>query len=336
MIIEKIKWNLTMSFIENIIESLSNIEDKVESYNDHQNIDHKKCDYIELLALLNKDELYEDNLISRFFKEDDDRTEHEDNVSAEIDDSQERSLSELFRTLNYRQSMFEEHYPFIVTDDSIKLKEVEHLTKENKLYIVLLCCANLKKFTKKTQSKLTEEFEEITYTSIKKFLPQFELKRMGSNSDYRGNTSDKLKLLATDLNISTQDDQIDNLAKTASKEKGVDLFGWKKFKDKIPNMLMIAIQCACGEKTDYKINEPENYHNYLNFDKFKSKPVVVLSVPKAISIAPNSIKDKLEVIKTNNLFFDRLRLMEYIDNTLEIESLLLANKLIEKSISVVD
>jgi len=325
-----------MSFNENVTESLSEIESKIESYNDHQNIDHRKCDYIELLALLNKDELYEDNLLSRFFKESEDRNEHEDDENAEIDDSQERSLAELFNTLKYRQNMFENHYPFIVTDDSIKLKNIDTLTKENRLYIVLLCCANLKKFTKKTQAKLAEEFEEITYASLKKFLPQFELKRMGSNSDYTGNTSDKLKKLATDLNIPTYDDQINYLANTASKEKGVDLFGWKNFKDKIPNLIMIAIQCACGEKTDYKINEPENYHNYFIFDKFKAKPIVVLSVPKAISIAPNTIKDKLEVIKTNNLFFDRLRLMEYIDNTLELESLLLADKLIEKSISVVD
>ncbi len=321
-----------MSFNENITDSLSNIESKVESYNDHQNIDHRKCDYVELLALLNKDELYEDNLLSRFYKEASDQEE----ATASTNDNQERNLNVVFNILAYRQSMFEEAYPFIIDHDSIKLKNVEDLTKENKIYIVLLCCANLKKFNGSVRYKLTEEFEEITYRSISKFLPQFNLKRMGSNSDYRGNTQDKLRLLATDLNVLTDDIQIGNIANTASKEKGVDLFGWKNFKDNIPNMLMIAIQCACGEDSEHKINEPENYHNYLHFRNFKIDPIIVLAVPKAISIGTNNIKDKLEVMKTNSLFFDRFRLMEYIDNTIELETLALADKLIEKSISVVD
>ena len=325
-----------MSFNEKIESSLSEISDKIESYNDHKNIDHRKCDYIEILALLNKDEIYQDDLLSRFYSEHADRTEEREESKASNNDEQEKNLQILFNILTYRKSMFGESYPFIITSDSIKLKDLDSLTIENKFYILLLCCANLKKFNGSVQYKLTEEFEEITFTSIKKFLPQFDLKRMGANTEYKGNTKTKLTTLAKDLNIDTNDGQIDNLANTASKEKGVDIFGSKKFKDNIPNMLMLSIQCACGEETSHKINEAENYHNYLHFRKFKIDPIIVLSVPKAISIGDKSIKDHLEVMKTNSLFFDRLRLMEYIDTSISLETLELVNKLIEKTISVID
>ena len=325
-----------MSFNEKIESSISNISTKIESYNDHLNIDHRKCDYIELLALLNKDELYEDDLLSRFYSEYSDRNEEREELKASSNDAQEKDLQILFNILKYRQSMFGQNYPFIITNDSIQLKDTNSLTIENKFYVLLLCCANLKKFNRSVQYRLTEEFEEITFTSIKKFLPQFNLKRMGANADYVGNTKTKLKTLAEDLNIDTNDTQISNLAETASKEKGVDIFASKTFKDKIPNMLMLSIQCACGEDTSHKINEAENYHNYLHFRQFKIDPIIVLSVPKAISIGNKSIKDHLEVMKTNSLFFDRLRLMEYIDTSTSLETLKLVDQLIEKTISIVD
>jgi len=324
-----------MTYNELIEHSMNSISTKIASYNGDNNTEHKKCDYIEILALLNSDELYKDDLLSRFFSEYSDRDDSPEENQAEISDKHEQELINLFEILKYRQELYGDEYPFILIDYMIKLKE--NLSHKQKLYIVLLSCANLTTFEKNLQFQLTDEFEHITYCAIRQYLPtSFIVKKLGSDSDYTGNTRDKLKALGQDINLRTEDEQIDAIPLRANKEKGVDLIAWHSFTDNVPNTIILLIQCACGKDTQHKQHEPEAYKNYFIF---KKQPIITLATPKSVVIKPNYIQNMNEVAMGDILFFDRLRLMELVVNLECLNNLnafSLADKLILETISVLD
>jgi len=333
-----------MSYNDLVIQSLLCIQEKVQSYNGDKNILHQKCDYIELLSLLNSDEIHKNNLFSRFFSEEEDRRQDEhilEEEQAPINDKQEQELVNMFEVLLYRQSIYGQNYPFEVSQDYIKLKVQP--SQKQKLYIILLCCANLTTFERNLRLKLTEEFEEITYCAFKKYLPNFKIKRLGYKSDYpKLNTQNKLTKLGLDLNVGVDLNQIKGIPVGANKEKGVDLIAWYEFIDRIPNTIMFLIQCACGQTTTNKIHEPLNYCTYLDLSKSQKKPIVTLAVPKAVCVGDNYIQQIKDVAKDDSLYFDRLRLLECcnigedvscIEN---INAFVLADELLLKRISIVD
>jgi hypothetical protein len=318
--------------------SLSTIASKVETYADDNSRSHKKCDYIELLALLSSDELYKDDFLSRFYRESSDRCEDSENEQASIDDGHQQELVNLFEILQYRSQLYAEDYPFDVNSEMIKLKE--NISTKQKLYIILLSCANLTTFEKSLQYHLADEFEHITYCAIRQYLPSsFQVKKLGSNSDYTGNTRKKLNDLGRDINLPTEDEQINAISIRANKEKGVDLVAWHSFIDNLPNTIILLIQCACGRDTLHKMYEPAAYMTYFNFSKFQKQPIISLATPKSVVIKSNFIKQMSEVAMGDILFFDRLRLMELIKNekcVSSIEAFNLADRLVSETISVLD
>ena len=324
-----------MSYNTLIEASLSKIASKVETYKGENSRTHKKCDYIELLTLLSSDELYKDYFLSRFYSEYSDRDDSLEEEQAQIDDTHQQEIIDLFEILQYRAQLYGESYPFEVDSNMIKLRT--NISNRHKLYIVLLSCANLTTFEKNLHSSLAEEFEHITYCAIKQYLPtSFKVKKLGSNSDYTGNTRSKLKELGKDINLPTKDDQINGISINANKEKGVDLVAWYNFVDNIPNTLIFLIQCACGADTQHKQYEPIGYDNYFYFN---NKPIISLATPKSIVIKENYIKDMNEVSAGDILFFDRLRLIELIENeecVSTIEAFKLADRLVSETISVLD
>jgi hypothetical protein len=333
-----------MSYNDLVNESLTIINEKVQSYNGDNNSFHEKCDYIELLALLNSDELYKHNLKSRFFGEEEDRQEAEliqEERQARINDEQEQVLNDLFEILLFRQSKFNIDYPFDVTVEEIKLKG--DLNKKQKIYIILLCCANLSTFKKNLQSSLADEFEEITYCALRKYLSTYEVKRLGYNSDYPGkNTRDKIKEFSNSINVPIYEERINEIPLRANKEKGVDIVAWNNFSDNIPNALFYLIQCACGKDTRKKIYEPATYFDYIDFNKFKKNPIITLAIPKAVLIREGHVEKMNQVAMMDTLYLDRLRLLECYNMSPdmscvdEVDAFNLVEKLIEETITILD
>lgn len=337
-----------MSINTIVRNSINSIENKIGPYNDKRGYKQRKCDYIEFLALLNTDELYREGLVYKFYAKgedtlpenngDIDPEDIKEGLKAELNDRYESEFIDLFNILKYRKNILEDNYPFIIKRNSIKLKP--NLSSQHKLYLLLLCCADLVKFEKDMQYKLTDEFEHIIYCALKKLLPNHIIKKLGSNSEYMGNTINKLKELGKDLNIPTYEDQIEEIDIGANKEKGVDLIAWYKFSDNIPNTMIYLVQCACGKDTLHKIIEPDSYRTYFNFDKFKKSPIITLAIPKAVNTGRDHIEQIRDVATKNSLYLDRFRIMELSDNEsgcLEIlESFKLVEALIDKTVSVLD
>lgn len=278
------------------------------------NSNNEKCDYIELKTILSSDELYINNSLSNSFygslEDNIDELNVADKDKARLSDRHEEDLNGLFSILQHRHRN-QDLYPFDVDDKRIKLKH--SLTEKQKIYLILLCCANLK-FFRDCQPILTNEFELITHCAIKNFLPSFEVKKMGYKTDYTGNTKTKLKKLAKEIYISTYDKEIDKLPNKASKEKGVDLIAWHGFQNQVPNTVILLIQCACGKNIDNKKHEPSNYEAYLRYGDFSTIAITSLSTPHASETHEyGDVESKIAFTTGPTLFFDRMRLLELIN-----------------------
>ncbi len=313
------------------------------SYYKGDNSNNEQCDYIELRALISAsaDKIFIDNELPDMIfgpLPDDIR----DNAKAELYDKREQELIELFSVLKHRDKSPED-YPFEVDNFGIILKK--KLSNKHKIYLVLLCCANLKIF-KECQAILTNEFELLTYHAIKGFLPNFEIKKLGYKSDYTGNTKTKLKALSEDMHLPPYDDRINKISDQASQDKGVDLVAWYNFENKVPNTIVMLIQCTCGKNTIHKQYEPNAYGTYFDFGKYGTSVIHSLSTPQSSethTFGDCETTAHFTGSECKTLFFDRSKLIQLIatpsgqllENDIS-SSMALVDELIEKTLSISD
>lgn len=157
------------------------------------------ADYIELLCLANFDgEISKIDVVDRLSERERDLKESsfedleeieeldkEENEyptrRSEISDKWEVDLSNWFRVLQYRQALYGDSYPFIITDSEIKRREGD-FSIQQKLYLYLLLCSNLYLFNKSTQIELASCFEIVSFNSFKNLIPNTaEVHLFGAN-----------------------------------------------------------------------------------------------------------------------------------------------------------
>ena len=115
-------------------------------------------------------------------------------------------------------------------------------------------------YFKDVYSDLTTEFEQTSFEALRNFLPlNANVKQLGKNSDYTGDAQSKIRALAKDLNVSINENEIIQIQGT--QERGLDVIGWLPFKDQIPNMITILVQCACGTEWYKKQNKTKRFEN---------------------------------------------------------------------------
>ena len=290
----------------------------IKAPNQPKYLKHLYVDYIELIALFsNGNYVTVTDILDRLSDDGDavlvDENEQESiqeiaSVRSEINDENEAWVKSLFEILLNREHLFGKNYPFCINEaenDRIRLKD--KLTTKTKLYIGLLLASCLSLFSK-IQYELTSEFEIISYQSLKRFLPKKAItKQFGKNSDYTGNAISKIKSLANDMNIKVREDSLNNISVINNQERGLDLIAWIPFKDKIHNIIIILVQCACGKEWYNKKAETDRYYKYL--DLSHSKPIHSLFIPYAIVESSTSFFQDDETAKT--LIFCRERILEY-------------------------
>ena len=68
--------------------------------------------------------------------------------------------------------------------------------------------------------------------SLKKYLPSSAIiKKFGKNSNYSGNTKDKIENLANEMRLKTNEDAIKNINNKSNQDAGLDIIAWIPFKD---------------------------------------------------------------------------------------------------------
>ncbi len=301
-----------MSFKEKIIEQLGKLDLIPKKHTPNKN--HLFADYFELISLFSCDEVSQNDIIQEYKRENikihklargDSQI---GSLASELDDKEELWADEIFSICNVRDDMLQQKYPFLITGKTIKLKD--RLSDENKIYILLLLASNLNYFPD-FQSFLTSDFEQVSFQSLKKFLPGNSIvKQLGKHSDLNGTAKEKIKELAGFMNIRMDEGEIDNNVQ-GNQERGLDLIGWIPFQDKIPNLVSILGQCACGNDWYKKQGETRRYENaYFRF--YKNPPIHTMFIPYALGKSTTSFFQSDEV---DCFLFERFRIMEYIGDT---------------------
>jgi len=294
-------------------------------------------DFIEIYSFFYNDEVTKDEIENYFgdtevdilkyfsnfleFNDDDDNHDEDNNVKESV-------INFTFECLKQRENLLGEKYPFIINNNSISLKE--DLTIVQKIYLCLLFSSMLDRFME-FKSFLTTDFESITYCSLIELFPNYKVKEFGKNTDYTGSAREKILQLAKDLNVPEDTNEIRTIHLRNNQEKGLDLVLWKPFKDKIPNMPIYLVQCACGKDWTKKFSEVKRYFAYLNFKK--PDPGLLFSTPYALN-CNNSFYQNDDVISSESLLLDRFRILECLNTTACLEekalnSLSLVEKLVQ-------
>ncbi|MDE0470785.1 MAG: hypothetical protein OXH57_02495, partial [Ekhidna sp.] len=226
---------------------------------------HLYVDYVEIIAVFsNNSRVTRGDLLDRLQDEGvlkiNDGNELINEIgsdTAEQRDTHEAQVNDIFRVIEERTQIFGSNYPFSFTNAHLILRE--SLTIKQELYLMLLIASNLDVFTK-VRSELTSDFEAISYYALKNYLSaNAVVKEFGKNSNYKGNTRDKISQLAFDLGMETNEKELNNISIQNSKDRGLDIIGWVPFTDNVPNYLAILGQCACGKEWFKKQNETRRY-----------------------------------------------------------------------------
>ena len=276
---------------------------------------HLFADYFELSCLFSNDELSQTDFLSKYEKENIDLVIIENDydeigsLKADADEKNELWANAIYSICEERKSQLGDNYPFELFNKSIDLKK--SLCDENKIYLFLLLSSNLNYF-KEFESILTSDFEEVSFQSLRGFLPKSAIvKQLGKNSDLSGTTAKKKILELADLmNIRFNQKEIEDNVR-GNQERGLDIVGWIPYNDKIPNFVSILGQCACGKEWYKKQGETRRYENaYYNF--YRNKPIHAMFIPYALIRDSSSFYQSDEV---DCLLFERLRILENIKDT---------------------
>ncbi|AWL79418.1 hypothetical protein [Capnocytophaga canimorsus] len=286
------------------------------------------ADYFELICLFNNEDVITpaemlDRLTDEGLLKQVDNSEDQ----AEDNDRNESFVRQVFILLTQRFYSFENDYPFNVRNEELTLKK--ELSDKQKLYIFLLLSSNLNLF-KPFQPDLTTEFELISEEALKNYLPNAQIKNFGKNTQYRGYTQDKIRALASDMNLSVDEGYIQTIASKGTQDLGLDIVGWIPLVDTIGNYIAIFGQCACGKDWNKKLSETRRYNKLLEI--YLSEIIHSLFIPYSLINYNKSNFYEHHEFGESILLFERKRILSLVSN-IDIFNSLKSKNLVEYCIN---
>ena len=290
---------------------------------------HYFCDYIELLALLNNTDIVSASDIYDRFLEDGKIEKIGSEESAEINDKWESRIDEWFTLLQNRQDKFGDLYPFLITENTIKLHDT--IDSQKNSYIFLLLSSNRQYI--KDGNLLTTDFERVSYEALKNYLPSFtKIFQFGksniSANRYTGHITNKIDTLARDLKYRTKYKQ-QFFATTNTGDGGLDIVAWVPFEeDKNNCKIQVYLgQCATGNDWLKKQDETNNFNNYIDFEAHLN---YVMFIPYDGRNTDSTFNEEAKM--GDYLFFDRFRLLKMINDYSLVETLPSFDEIVQRVI----
>lgn len=313
---------MMMSFDDKFVQCIRNL-DVIDKPDYPRNETNLYADFVELLVVFSKgDGIASGDIQDRFFGEPD------ENNSSEKNDANESFIDGIFALIEERRYLFGSLYPFDIEDEhTIRLKN--NLSMSQKLYLFLLFSSSLDIF-KSFNSEITTDFEVVSCEAIRSFLPNAIVKSFGKTSEYQGTAKEKIKKLADDIGLPTNDYEIDNIGERNNQERGLDIVSWLPFEDKGQNKIIFLCQCACGKKYEYKQHEIRRFENYYIY--YKKKPLRTLFIPYALINPKDGKFFHSDFIEEEYLVFERLRIINLTKQKENILALLNSTCLLERCI----
>lgn len=292
---------------------------------------HEWADFAELLCLINPDsQVTRADLIARVGYAKDMATDTEaaspetevpsaagDGDLPEVSDYWHRRADDTFRHLEYRVRAFGSSYAFELRTSSAGdiLCQRTPFTDPQKLYVLLLICANLGYVEPAVRNDLTTAFELVAATALRLLLPASgEVHHFGPRhaaSRYTGLLFAKIKKLAEDLNERLTAHPEDFKAGDTG-DGGLDLVGWVPPLDEEPSRVLIFGQCACGDEwvTKQHSSGSETWGARIAFRVFPRNMIFIPILFRDTSGHWLS-SDKLR----QSVLYDRLRIMSVLSTT---------------------
>lgn len=200
---------------------------------------HTLTDFAELLCLITEGRTCSKSYLADFIKD-----QSEKIVDVNI-------LDDAYLQAKWRVAAFGDNYPFEISGDETTISATEDLTDKQKLYSLLLMCANLPFVAQKGggRQRLGEAFERIALCGLQSIWPDAQAKAFGKNeTDYTGEKWERLNKLAHDIGGRGFLTAGSYRARDTG-DGGVDLAAWLDLdayeKWNIPAWLA---QCACSRE----------------------------------------------------------------------------------------
>ncbi len=288
---------------------------------------YRWADYIELKCLTNKDGFYSQNDFT-----DDIVQPYEDLGEGDLEDLQntkkltkpekkdkwDQIAKDSFRVIESRVNLFDEYYPYSLTENNLAINFKKDISINEKLYLFLLLCSNLR-YTIKFKKELTGCFEKACKEVVEKILPNnSEVHLFGSSNTENQSTRwksaklwDKLIWLSEFLGEEVRVEEKE-ISKYDTGDRGIDIVGKTFLGDKLSSFPIYFAQCACspkewpvkqasikGDKWDRLISLA-TYPNYLMF------------IPQSFRDSTGDWHDRTNIHKT--IMFDRYRILKNFIN----------------------
>lgn len=289
---------------------------------------HYFCDYIELLTLINRDVLSSSDIYDVFSK--DNKISHTgDKKNALNDDKWYSRIYDWFLLLETRQGKFGKSYPFIVNDDSIKLKNT--ITNDATIFYIFLLLSSTRKYIN-DKNILTTDFENISKKALTNYLPTFSKTFQFGKSNvnynkYYGHITNKIDTLANDLKCEIRY-QSHFFSSENSGDGGLDIVAWVPFEmDENKNNIQIYLgQCATGKDWLKKQDDTQKFPNkYICFNGYIN---YIMFIP--YDGRNNDEKFNEEADMGDYLLFDRFRIIAMIKDYSFIKKLPSYTAVVEK------
>lgn len=256
---------------------------------------HTLADFSELLCLVTQDRVCSRETISDQIKD------------VGESKAREADLNDCFSHLEWRSQAFGEYYPFTVDSSSKIFSAPEELTDKQRLYTLLLLCANLPFL--ENRETITDAFERVAFVALKASWPMpANIKAFGKNeTDYTGAKWERINTLATQIGGRGLCSETTFRGRDTG-DGGIDLVAWlgmDEFESRnIPSALG---QCACS-RTDWVSKQTEISRDRLNNFIHPSHPwMQLIFIPHSFRNNHGAWAVDGEIAAT--IIFDRLRIL---------------------------
>lgn len=239
----------------------------------------------------------------------------EDELLDDVDkkDRQFERIEDCWTQLEYRASIFDEYYPFVVGPEILKLRR--KLTPKHKLYIFLVICSRLRSFPKTFSRRAAQTFVDVSAVALQSLAgPRTNVKVFDANSSdrkqYYGTDLRKaLKRLGEDLAAYvTHQEAIDSIS--SSGDAGLDLVAIRSFLDSAHGCHALFGQCAAREIEWPKKTLEASYLKLQAYFHLLHEPANLVFIPLCFRTSSGAWA---ESNKTSGcLLIDRVRLIKLV------------------------
>ncbi len=214
------------------------------------------ADFVELVCLTNPDkEISLSDMLVIAAEEESEGPERGFDETSEQEDAFRQKILDVFKYLYNRAQLLGAAYPFSFVDEDTIAFDLSKISSEKLLYLFLLYCSNLSRFSKPDQQRLTKQFEASSRYILQQIYPSFHVEVFGTASSredifYGGKLIERFEKLAcclhTEIKPATRRNQ---RYAQASGDGGLDLVGFVQLDVKgaeSPFIPLCFAQCACS------------------------------------------------------------------------------------------